>query len=75
MTPSGSDRLKASVRRLRRNTSPTFKPNPTSAFEVAAAERLKSLQRDVDQIRARLNWLFALIIGAAAANILLSLFE
>lgn len=75
MTPSGADRLKASVGRLRRPPTPPFQPDPTSAFEVAVAERIKFIQRDVDHIRTRLNWLLCLIVGAAAANVILSLFQ
>ncbi len=75
MTPSGAERLKASVGRLRRPAPPIFEPDPSNAFEVLVAERIKFIQRDVDQIRTRLNWLFCLIVGAAIANVVLSLFR
>ena len=75
MTPSGADRLKASVGRLRRRDQPAFEPDPSSAFEVAIAERVKFMQKDLDQIRTRLNWVLGLIVAAAAANVLLSLFR
>ena len=75
MSQPGADRLKASVGRLRRPPPQPFAPDPSNAFEVAVAERIKSIQCDVDQIRSRLNWLLGLIVGAAAANIILDLLK
>jgi hypothetical protein len=37
------------------------------------AERLQALRRDVDRLQTRLDWLFALIIGAAVTNVVLAL--
>jgi hypothetical protein len=48
---------------------------PTSPFEVVVLERLQVLRRDVDRIQTRLDWLFALIIGAAITNVALALFN
>lgn len=68
----GDSALKAAVARLRhaRPTPPAMTPDPTSAFEVAIAERLKSMQRDLDRLHSRLNWLFCLIIAAALGNVI-----
>jgi hypothetical protein len=46
---------------------------PTNPFEVMIAERLQALRRDVDRLQTRLDWLFALIIGAAVTNVVLAL--
>ena len=46
---------------------------PTNPFEIMIAERLQSLRRDVDRLQTRLDWLFALIIGAAITNVVLAL--
>jgi len=46
---------------------------PTNPFEVVVLERLQVLRRDVDRIQTRLDWLFALIIGAAVTNVALAL--
>ena len=78
MTPSGEERLRAALRRLRaRGDSPaqrpTFSLDPTNAFEVAIAEQIRALRDDVDELKERLNWLFGLIIAAAAANVVLAL--
>ena len=75
MTQSGVDRLKASVGRLRRRPPPPFEPSPSNPFEIVVAERLRAMQKELDQIRSRLNWLLCLIIGAATANVVLSLFQ
>ncbi len=48
---------------------------PTNPFEVIIAERLQSLRRDVDRLQTRLDWLFALIIGAAITNVVLALLK
>ena len=46
---------------------------PTNPFEIMIAERLQALRRDVDRLQTRLDWLFALIIGAAVTNVVLAL--
>ena len=71
----GEGRLRATLHRLRRPQLPLLDPRPTSPFELAVAERLKAMQKDIDQIRTRVNWLLALIVGAAATNVVLSLFN
>jgi hypothetical protein len=53
-------------------TAPPLKPEPTNAFELAVAERLAALKADIDRVENRLNWLFALIIGAAVTNIVIA---
>lgn len=75
MNETGGDRLKSAVSRWRHRRKPSqqLTVEPTSAFDVQVSERLKSMQRDVDQIRTRVNWLLGLILTAAVANILLSL--
>jgi hypothetical protein len=39
------------------------------------AERLQGLRDDVDQLQTRLWWLFALIIGAAIANVIVGFLQ
>jgi len=46
---------------------------PTNAIVLAVAERQAALKEDVDRVENRLNWLFALIIGAAVTNIVIAL--
>ena len=71
----GEARLRAALHRAYRAQPPPLDPKPTNPFELAVAERLKSMQKDIDQIRSRVNWLLALIVGAAATNVVLSLFN
>lgn len=78
----GESKLKAALGRLRSSadhcpppTGHTFDVEPTNAFEVAVAERLERLRCDIDRLQARLNWLFALIIGAAITNVVLTLLQ
>ena len=76
---TGEAKLRASIARLRSPVGaapggcPPLKPEPTNAFELAVAERLAALKEDVDRVENRLNWLFALIIGAAVTNIVIAL--
>lgn len=73
----GESRLRAALRRVVAGRSqpalPPLKAEPTNAFELAVAERLKTMQRDVDHIRSRLNWLLTLIVGAAVTNVVIAL--
>lgn len=71
----GEARLRETVRRLQRPEPPPLEPKPSNAFEVAVAERLKAMQRDIDRIRSRLNWLLTIIVGAAVTNVVLALVQ
>lgn len=74
----GESKLKAALRRLRPAAPPpppALDVEPTNAFEVAVAERLERLRDDIDRLQSRLNWLFALIIGAAITNVVLTLLQ
>jgi hypothetical protein len=48
---------------------------PCNAFEVAIAEQLKALRRELDQLATRVNWLLTLIVGAAVTNIVIALLK
>jgi hypothetical protein len=76
---TGESRRRATLARVRAHgrapQPPPLKPEPTNAFELAVAERLTSLKCDIDRMENRLNWLFALIIGAAVTNIVIALLQ
>ncbi len=71
----GEQNLRRTLQRLHRPQpqKPPLDLNPTTPFEVAIAEQLRYLRRDVDKLNSRLNWLFTLIAGAAVTNIVLAL--
>ena len=52
-----------------------MKPEPTSAFEVAVAERLQAVERELDRLRSQLTWLFTIIIGFSITNMLVTLLK
>lgn len=73
---SSTQHLAAAIRRLRGGGPeplPPLRPEPSNAFEVALAERLKAIEAELDRLRTRLNWLLTLIVGAAVANVVLGL--
>jgi hypothetical protein len=78
---SGETRLRATIARVRGPVGaaprgcPPLKPEPTNPFELAVAERLATLKADIDRVESRLNWLFALIIGAAVTNVVIALLQ
>lgn len=76
--PAAARHLATGLRRLAaaraRPALPPLKPEPSNAFEVALAERLKAIEAELDRLRTRLNWLLTLIVGAALTNVALSLF-
>lgn len=82
---SGDQRLRDALRRLRNLSAPRTDPRPegarplkvepTSAFELAVSERLAHLQRDVDRLQNRVNWLLGLIASFAVVNLVLNLLQ
>lgn len=70
---SGETRLRHALRKHRKQPRTPLNPDPTSGFEIAVAQRLAAIDRDLDRIQARLNWLLTIIVGAAIGNVLLAL--
>ena len=71
--PTGEERFRQAFRRLRRPGPSPLEVEPTNPWEIMIAERLQALRGDVDRLETRLWWLFALIIGAAIANVVIGL--
>ena len=72
---SGHQRLRDALARIRPPPPTPLDLRPCSPFEIAVSEQLKALREDIDQLQTRLWWLFALIIGAAIANVVLGLLK
>lgn len=45
----------------------------TAAFQAAVTERLKAIERDLERLQSRVNWLMTVIVGAAIGNVVLAL--
>ena len=75
MPPRGEERFRAALARLRRmpRAPAALEVEPTNPWEIMIAERLQALRCDVDRLQTRLWWLFALILGAAVANVVMGL--
>lgn len=67
------------IARLRGDGSPTQREPleivSAAAFRAIVAERLRSLERDVAEVRARVNGLLFLVAGAVVTQVVLRLFS
>ena len=68
-----SDPLKDAIRRLRRPRPPEIDLSPASTFDALLDQRLKHLERHVEELKTRINGLVFVVIGAVVAQIVLSL--
>ena len=76
---SGSKKLETAIRllgdRLRRAQppSPTLESLSPPAFRSVVAHRLRSLEREVGELRARINGLVFVVLGAVVTQLALRL--
>ena len=76
MTTDTLTRLKAALRALHTTPGPpALDLRPTNPFEIQVAERLHSIDAELDQLRTRINWLLTIIVGAAITNIVIALLK
>lgn len=79
-TSSGGKKLEASIRllggRLRRAQppSPALESLSPPAFRSVVAHRLRSLEREVGELRTRINGLVFVVLGAVVTQLVLRLF-
>jgi hypothetical protein len=71
----GETRLRQALARLRPPAPKPLDLRPSNAFEVAVAEQIKQLRCEIDKLNARLWWLITVVVGLAAANLVLSLLK
>jgi hypothetical protein len=61
-------------RRASRDTAEPLESMTAPAFRSVVAERLRSLERDVAEVRARVNGLLFVVAGAVVTQVVLRLF-
>ena len=66
-----SDELKDAIQRLRRPHTPEVNLSPASTFDALLDQRLRHLERQVEDLKTRINGLVFLVIGAVVAQIVL----
>ena len=71
----GSDQLKRAVRRLRGPGPQRAKVDlsPDTPFDALLEERMRSLESLVDELKARINGLLFLVVGAVVVQVVLNL--
>lgn len=70
-----SDELKEAIRNLRRRAQTGVDLSPRSPFDALLAERLKALERQVEELKGRVHGLMFLIAGAVVVQLVLSFFR
>lgn len=68
-----SDRLKEAIRRLRPRRRPTVSIAPDSPFDALLQQRLESLERQVEELKGRVNGLLLAVVAAVAVELVLRL--
>jgi hypothetical protein len=76
MTSSASRRLKRAIARLRRPPvdPPVGAGLSSKEFQAVADERLRNLERQLDEVKMRVNGLIFMLAGTVAAQVILRLF-
>ena len=75
----GAEELAAAIRRLaakwrrRPGTQPEIDVSPACAFGAVVGQRLAELERNVGEVKGRLNGLIFLVIGAVVIEMILRL--
>jgi len=77
MTRTASGELRRAIGRLRRRartaSGPALETMTAPAFRAVVAQRLRALERDVAEVRARVNGLLFVVAGAVATQVVLRL--
>jgi hypothetical protein len=72
--PTPLDDLLAQVlRRVRLDDNASLQTMSAPAFRAIVAQRLESLERDLAEVRTRVNGLLFVVVGAVASQVLLRL--
>ena len=68
-----SEEMREAARRLRRDLWDGVNLSPRSAFDALLDARLNVLERQVDELKGRVNGLIFLVIGAVIVQIVIGL--
>ncbi len=71
----GSEELKEAIRRLRGPRPRGVNLSPTSPFEALLDQRIKDMERNVSELKGRINGLVFVVVGAIIAQVILGLFR
>ena len=69
------NQLKDAIRNLRRRAQAGVDISPRSPFDALLEERLKALERQVEELKGRVHGLMFLIAGAVVVQIVVSFFR
>lgn len=70
-----SEQLKGLLRKLRKPPTKGLDLAPTTPFDALLEERLKGLERQVEELKGRVNGLIFLVVGAVVAQVVLGFFR
>ena len=70
-----SEELQEAIRKLRNAASQGVDLSPKSPFDALLDERLKGLERQVEELKGRVYGLMFLVAGAVIVQIVLSFFK
>ena len=70
---SGRGRLERTLARFLRRQGPTPPPLAGAAFRAVVDERLRNLERQLDEVKGRVNGLIFLLAGAVALQLVVRL--
>lgn len=71
-----TDQLETAIRRFRKTDADgVSSPVTTVAFRTAVEQRLSGLERDVGELRGRINGLIFVVLGAVVTQIVLKVVQ
>lgn len=69
----GTRKLEEAIRRLRGRARKGLDASPDSPFEVLLEERMKGLERQVEELKGRVNGLLFAVVAAIVIQLVLGL--
>ncbi|MBI2856393.1 MAG: hypothetical protein HYX93_06070 [Chloroflexi bacterium] len=69
----GSEELESALRRLKRPSPPRVDVSPESPFDALLEQRIRHLERHVEELKTRVYGLIFMVIGAVMVQTVLGL--